>query len=184
MRSFFCIDLPPQVKRALGEATRPLRAAEARVGWVRAELLHVTLKFLGEIDATQALALHALARDAVQGVGPFDLVLERFGAFPHWQRPRVLWVGSHHTPQALRALQGKLDAQLAALGHPCERAFFPHVTLGRVRDAHPSRLRALSRQVQAQPLTPLRVRATHLTLMESVLGAGGPRYAPLFEVAL
>ena len=184
MRSFFCLELPQADKDALAQAAQTLKGTDARVRWVRPALLHVTLKFLGEIDPAQTPALQTLLEQITQAHGPFELTLDRFGAFPHPDRPRVLWAGASRIPPTLIKLQANLDEGLQDFGFERERNFSAHVTLGRVREGHPQRLRQLSELLQLQRLTPQRVPVENVTLMESVLKPGGPQYAPLFRVAL
>jgi len=184
MRCFFCLELPQGAKDTLAQAALALKAADAHVRWVRLALLHITLKFLGEIDPEQTPALQALVQQTAKAHGPFKLTLDGFGAFPHLERPRVLWVGASHLPTPLVKLQAALDEGLEDFGFERERNFSAHVTLGRVRERHPQRLRQLSALIQAQRLAPQVVPVEHVTLMESVLKPGGPQYAPLFRVAL
>jgi len=184
MRSFFCIELEPDQAERLGRVIGALKPTDARVRWVRPELLHVTLKFLGEIAPEQTPALQALAADAAEGVSPFELVLDTTGAFPDLERPRVVWVGTDAVPDALTALHARLDGALADWGFKPEREFTPHVTLGRVKGGDPRALSELGRRVGAATFKPLKVRVGQVTLMESVLGRGGPRYQPLFWVEL
>ncbi len=184
MRSFFCIELDPDHRERLGRVIGALKPADARVRWVRPELLHVTLKFLGEITPEQTPALQALAAAAAEGVSPFELVLDTTGAFPNLERPRVVWAGAEAIPDPLATLHARLNGALADWGFKPEREFTPHVTLGRVKHGNPRALSELGRRVEAASFKPLKVRVGRVTLMESVRGRGGPRYQPLFRVGL
>jgi len=184
MRSFFCVELDSDAKEALSKASKTLKVTKARVGWVRPPLLHVTLKFLGRIDPDQVLELSALSKALREQCSPFELNLDRWGVFPNPERPRVIWVGSHSPPTELIKLQFRLDQGLEALGFVPEKHYVPHVTLGRVRERDPNLLRALGQRVTAATPPTLHVPVRRFTLMQSVLGSGGPSYTPLFSEQL
>ena len=91
------LSIPGDVRENLSSLIRTLRSADARPKWVRSENLHVTLKFIGEIDSEKSLALgHALA--AVRSTQPVNLEFRGVGFFPNQRRPSVLWAGVHGSP--------------------------------------------------------------------------------------
>jgi len=153
-----------------------LRPLAPGVAWVAAGNLHLTLKFLGGVDAARLAALEpALARAA--GRPPFDLDVHGLGAFPSRTRARVLWAGAGAGEAEAAALAARVDEALATLGFPPEtRPFAAHVTLGRVREprANPRLAAALD------PHVPFgRQRVAHLSLMRSDLSPKGARYTEL-----
>ena len=182
MRLFIALNLPDEVRRALYDATAPLREAAPRgVAWLRPEGLHLTLKFLGDVEeARVADVASALARVAA-GHAAVRVVVSGVGAFPSLARPRVVWAGVEATPR-LELLQHDVEAACAALGFEVEgRAFRPHVTLGRVRpaarasDAAVESLRALA--AAASHVAPSAdVAVPTLDLMGSTLMPGGARH--------
>lgn len=184
MRSFFCVELDPHAKAALSKVAETLNVTKARVGWVKPPLLHVTLKFLGQIAPSQVLGLKALSAALHKEFSPFELSLDCLGTFPHPERPRVIWAGSQQPPTALIKLQFRLDQELQALGFTPEKHYVPHVTLGRVREHDPNLLRALGQRVTVATPPTLHVPVRSFTLMQSVLGSGGPSYIPLFREQL
>jgi 2'-5' RNA ligase len=140
------------------------------------------MKFLGERSADFVEALrHDLDRLVPGSHDCLDLSLEGVGAFPSVDRPRVLWVGIRPNPAATRLYHTVEDA-CAALGVPREeRAFHPHVTIGRVRPAaRVAGLPALSAGVSVVA----RDRVCRLDVMESVLGPRGARYEAVARIAL
>lgn len=176
MRAFIALNLPDQVREAVWAAAQPLRDLGLPVKWARADGIHLTLKFLGEVaDAREPELREALGR-ARAGARPLPLALGGFGAFPDPHRPRVLWVGVAPDP-ALELLQHGVEREFAPLGFPTEgRAFRPHVTLGRAaRDA-----RARDFQGLAAALAGLQFSDTVLVdtvdLMRSTLQPGGAVY--------
>jgi 2'-5' RNA ligase len=126
------VDLDPAVRAEIGAVTEALGRAGGEVGWVSAENLHVTLKFLGAVGEVRLEGVRAaLARIAGRGA-PFELTVRGLGTFPGPQRARVIWVGLVAEP--LRALAQQVDDELAGEGFLREgRPFTPHVTVGRVR---------------------------------------------------
>ncbi|HCU23974.1 MAG TPA: RNA 2',3'-cyclic phosphodiesterase [Deltaproteobacteria bacterium] len=128
MRSFIAIDPPA----ALRESLRPLlREKIPGAHWVRPEQWHLTLRFLGEVDPEGFAALRRSLQSLSQP--SFKLTLKSTGVFPNLQRARVLWLGFAACSE-LFALQGRIEAALAALGFEAEtKAFFPHLTLARLK---------------------------------------------------
>ncbi|MEW5826496.1 MAG: RNA 2',3'-cyclic phosphodiesterase [Candidatus Bipolaricaulota bacterium] len=183
MRTFFCLSLPAATREAIGRvAERLRRETRMSASWVGHELLHVTVRFLGDIEPDLLPALQRAAREAVRGVSPWETSLDRIDAFPHLPRARVLWVGGE-APDSFRALTGRLEEQLQPLGFA--RDPLPnvaHVTIARIKGAPDPRLDDLCRAPglwKAQ-----RFVAEQLTLMQSELTPHGPRYLPLFRLPL
>ena len=179
MRLFFALNFADEVRREVARLTQPLRAAVPGIGWVDAEHLHVTLKFLGERDASEVPTLAVLGKDAVRRHRPHDVALTAVGAFPNLGRPRVVWLGITGG-EGLAQVAAALDAGAEALGVAREaRPFRPHVTLARVRrplGAEEAAALALAAAgVRLHVVTSVRV----IDLMRSTLTAAGPRYEPV-----
>ena len=163
MRLFFAINLPAEEQDRLHRATARLRAADLPVRWVPPQNLHVTLRFLGSVAGQLVAGVQEAGARAAAGIAPFDTRLGGIGAFPNTRRPRVIWVGV----QKAEPLLGFA---------PEDRAFQPHITLGRVRDgarpAELARFGELAESVDYTGVLPVR----SLDLMRSELGPGGARY--------
>ena len=158
------------------------RAKDARVdlAWVAPTNYHVTLKFLGwtRDDATGAVR-DALAQ-AADGVAPFKFRVARLGAFPSLERASVLWAGVEE-PDGLAAIAERVERAMAGLGYAAEtRAYHPHVTLARVREARP--LRELVLPMAEQIFHETRVDA--VTLFESETRASGALYREVARLPL
>lgn len=184
MRLFAAINLPGSTRRAIWDAAAPLRAARYPVRWVDPDAIHLTLKFLGEVEDAREADVRCGLVAAAAGAKAFPLALEGFGAFPTPQRPRVIWVGCEAAPP-LELLQHRLEQEMARIGFPLEgRPFQPHLTLGRAkRDSHPREFAGIAEQLDALPFT-ADVTARSLDLMQSTLGAGGAQYARRHAVEL
>ena len=134
IRAFIAISLPASVLQAMGQAQDKLRSLGQGIRWVRQEGIHLTLKFLGDVDTDRVENIHMAMERASQGTSPFVLTGEGIGVFPDLRRPRVIWIGLSGDLQVLFALQAHLESQLKGLGFPKEkRPFKGHLTLGRVK---------------------------------------------------
>ncbi len=168
--------LPDDLRQRLATEIERLRP-HAAVAWVAPANLHVTLKFLGQIDEARAPAVADALRSASARHRAFDLALRGLGAFPSPTRPRVLWAGLEDDAGALAALAAAIDACCGELGFPREtRPFAAHVTLGRVRE--PTRRPQLG-EALARPVDFGRVAVARVSLMRSELSPRGARYSEL-----
>lgn len=133
MPLFFAIELHDDLRGALHHAVAPLRAAEPDLAWVRPEKLHLTMKFLGEVNEEAVETLARAAGAVAVNHRPLDLTLGGIGAFPNFRRARVVWMGVASEPR-LELLHHDLEVACGEAGFEVEgRPFRPHITLGRVR---------------------------------------------------
>src|SRR4029077_13348602 len=134
-RLFVALEIPSAVRDNLAALIDELRAADAaatknKARWMRAENLHVTLKFIGNVDARKLDAIRAALGEVSAG-GAVELRFRGVGFFPNEKRPRVLWAGIVASAN-LAPLAAELEARLEKLGIPREtREFAPHLTLAR-----------------------------------------------------
>jgi 2'-5' RNA ligase len=133
LRAFIAVDLEPGIRKSLQALLLDLKATRAEVRWVEPGGFHLTLKFLGDIDEARVLRVKAVLEDVAGRHRAFPLRAEGTGVFPGERNPRVLWVGFAAEP-GLMAFQAELERALEAEGFAREeRAFKPHLTLGRVK---------------------------------------------------
>jgi 2'-5' RNA ligase len=126
-RLFVAVDLPDVVKDQLDKLCEGIAGAK----WVKRDQMHLTLRFIGEVDEAQAEAIKA-ALSVVQ-IAPFSMTLEGVGHFPPTGKPRVLWVGIK-APASLMQLQRQTENALVNLKLPPEdHSFSPHITLARFK---------------------------------------------------
>jgi 2'-5' RNA ligase len=177
VRLFVAINLPPAVRDALWQAAAPLRERRYPVKWVAPDAMHLTVKFLGEVDAAREPAIGGALARAAGAVKPFPLPLAGFGAFPSADHPRVVWAGCDAVP-ALELLHHDVEVALMEQGFALEgRPFRPHLTLGRVRDgAKPREFSALAAQLEGMTFEADFV-VSSLDLMQSTLSPKGSAYA-------
>jgi 2'-5' RNA ligase len=184
VRLFFAIELHDAVRVALHHAVAPLRAAEPDLAWVRGEKLHLTMKFLGDVDDAGAERLAVAAGEIAARHRPFELTLGGVGAFPNFRRARVVWMGVESEPR-LELLHHDLELACSDAGFEVEgRPFRPHITLGRVRTPLTlDRARPFARAARRVAYAASdEVRA--LTLLESVHGSTEPGYRRVFAAPL
>jgi 2'-5' RNA ligase len=185
LRVFCAVELPYELRSRVGERLRRLRAEfpDVRASWEKPEKLHITLKFLGDVEPSRVEALSSAAARAAASLEPFGLTIEEPGAFPPHGQPRVLWLGIVDVSGSLALMHRSLETECAAAGFPREsRAFKPHLTLARVRS--PQGARELAAAHRETPFESQRFKVSELVVMRSELGPGGSRYTPLSRHAL
>lgn len=167
---------------AVGALQEELAATHADVRWVRAAGMHMTLKFLGAVDASRLDGVHAALRPAISGRAALHVRVRGIGAFPSFRRPRVLWVGV--IADGLEALAHAVDAALTPLGfEPETRAFTPHLTLGRVNSLRDwPRLESVITHHAEDDFGSSGVDA--VTIYRSTLRRDGAVYTPLWTIPL
>ena len=132
MRSFIAVPLPEECREILEQIQRPLRSLGTDVGWTSVSSIHLTLKFLGEIDPNRVDEIASSLRPAT--VPAFKLRVRGLGAFPNLHSPRVIWCGVEGEIERLSSLQAGVETACEGLGFEREtRPFHPHLTLGRVK---------------------------------------------------
>lgn len=136
IRVFIALDIPAEARQVLSATVRQLQAAiPGGVRWVDPASVHLTLKFLGDIDPNLINSVFEAMLQSARGVAPFQLRLLGLGLFPNARQPRVLWAGVDGDLDPLKDLQKRVDESVSALGFSRERQpFHPHLTLGRLRD--------------------------------------------------
>jgi len=141
--------------------------------------MHLTLKFLGNVDARELGGIDEALQRVAGAAKPARGRLCDIGSFPHMSRPRVLWVGVREGAQQLIDLAAATDAAMNEVGFARERRpFHPHVTLGRVRGARG--LNQLRDAVeQREGFDAGEFPLDEIKLYESELGRGGARYTVL-----
>jgi len=175
IRLFVGIGLDPSLAQSLA----PLASGLPGARWVEGRNLHVTLRFIGEIEEGLARELHDLLADIAAPA--FELSLAGFGTFGS-KRPHTLWVGVTREP-AIERLRDKVESAMVRGGCPPEpRRFMPHVTLARLKDTPVSRVQdfiAGNSPFHAGPCP-----VTHFTLFRSYLSRAGAEYQVVAEYPL
>ncbi|MDQ2930794.1 MAG: RNA 2',3'-cyclic phosphodiesterase [Gemmatimonadota bacterium] len=165
-------------------ALAPMKKAAPEATWVREENLHLSIKFFGEQLDTAPAELATILAAIGKAQQPIDLRISGLGAFPNLRAPRVVWMGVQHDPR-LELMHHDIEAACAAHGYALDaRAFRPHITLARVRDEMPlANARALAVAARAVGYKGVQ-QVTALSLLESTITAGGPRYTAVATIPL
>ena len=183
LRLFVAVELPQHVRTALEASIERLRSSlGGGYRWVRPEAVHLTLRFLGDVERERVEELAAALEAAVGPLPAFELRLDGTGVFPNARKPSVVWAGLGGESAALVRLVAAVGTATAGVGEPAEsRPYVPHLTLGRVRDRLSARdaeaLAASLRGLTFQATAPFRVDG--VSLMRSEIGPGGARYTRL-----
>jgi 2'-5' RNA ligase len=179
VRAFLACDPPEEVKRGIAAIQARLKKQfGGAVRWVRPEGIHLTLKFFGDIPIGAVETIGGVVHEQVRGLSPLTLQVQNIGAFPNANRPRVIWLGITGDVGRLVALQKKIDTGLHAYGFEQEeRAFSPHLTLGRVKS--PQGMAGLGNIIEAGDATAGEFQAAELILFKSDLRPDGAVYTKL-----
>jgi 2'-5' RNA ligase len=185
MRSFIAVEIGDVCRRALEGVIEQLTSIARGVRWVKPDGLHLTLKFIGEMDeADLARAIECLQAVAV-GSAPFVMSMSGISGFPPRGVPRVIYVELHEPTGVLAALQKEVEDELAEELNIAreDRPFAAHVTLGRTKDR--SRCPSMDEIVAAVAAQDLgRVKVDSFVLMRSQLRPDGAIYTPVSRFPL
>jgi RNA 2',3'-cyclic 3'-phosphodiesterase len=133
MRTFIAVSMPHPCREMLEQLQHNLRPLGADVRWVAVASIHLTLKFLGEMEPKLLPHLVEMLRASAGPEPAFSLRLHGLGGFPNLRNPRVIWCGIEGDIERLTRLQEKVESACSELGFAREeRSFHPHLTLGRV----------------------------------------------------
>ncbi len=184
IRAFIAAELPESIRREVSQLQARLKATGADAKWVETGNLHLTLKFLGNIEESQVEPLKTALGAAAQRVAPFSIQVEGIGAFPGTTSPRVVWVGISQGEEALIQLAQVVEEVCAGLSFPKEeRPFRGHLTIGRVRSRE--QLAGLIRELQVEEFkASAAAPITRLVLFQSALSPKGPIYTPRAQIPL
>ncbi len=188
IRSFIAIELPDELKLGLAQVQDRLKpGSQPWVKWADPYSIHLTLKFLGNIEVDRIDAITRAIEAAVLRIPPFHLEVKDLGAFPNLRRVQVVWVGVSGEVDKLGQLQQRIEANLVPLGFTAEaRPFTPHLTLARLRN----QASLDERQGLGQLISSTRFEAAYsieveaINLMKSQLTREGAIYSRVSSIKL
>lgn len=186
-RLFFAIDLSEEARDELvhlQEAFVPGVPDNVRIRWTPRENLHLTLKFLGSMEADLVENLAETMDELVGSLEPFEMTTREIGAFPHPRHPRILWAGADRSSsERLATLHRNAQNELEVYGvQPDEHPFKAHVTFGRVKSSSSPKLDGMRPDLESDSFGSTRVEA--VTLYESELDDSGATYTILHRSPL
>lgn len=189
IRSFIALELSEEIYRNLGKLIESLKKGvqftPSRPSWVKPESIHLTLKFLGNIDENMVAPISEVVKTAAEETSAFTIRIRDLGVFPDERRPRVLWCGMTKGEMQTTTLQKKIDRSLLSLGFEKEkRPFHPHLTLARIKSLKGTA--ALMNIIKANQQNSFvgECQIDRLILFRSELHPDGARYTKLFEAPL
>ena len=134
IRSFIAIELSSLIKSKIEEIQNKLKSSTSSVRWVRPEGIHLTLKFLGNIEEEKISEISDVVTQCTSDITSFPLTVRTLGSFPNEKNPKVIWVAASDDSGNLSKLQQTLENRLSRVGFKVEkRTFSPHLTLGRLK---------------------------------------------------
>jgi 2'-5' RNA ligase len=196
IRAFVAVELPDELKKTIAQVQAQIKGRiareippEARIQWVRPDSMHLTLKFLGDIEETQVESIRQALASRVMTVPGFLVEVGSLGVFPDLRMPRVFWVGLSDQPghlQGLLHLAEQVETSLETLGFLREsRPFNPHLTLARIKERSREVGKVLSDSGILKHETRLgSLPVERVSLMRSDLKPSGAVYTKLWEIPL
>lgn len=179
VRAFLALEVSEEVRSRIMELEKELEESGADIKLVERENLHVTMKFLGEINKAVLEGVYNIMDGLRED--KFEIKVEGVGAFPNLRVLRVLWVGIRDGADRVIGIQRRLDDQLIRLGFGKERDFVPHITVGRVKTPrNKERILQILEKYKGHYFGMCMVE--RLVLKKSVLTPRGPVYSNLKEV--
>ncbi len=173
MRTFIAVEIPAGVRERVTTLIDEQRKKALPVKWVPFENLHITVKFLGEIDEEMKEKTAGVLQDVCQRHKRFSAGFSGIGCFPDHRRPRVVWIGIDTGAEHLSALAHDIEELLVPFGFKKEKRFHPHLTIGRIKK--PCRIDGiLHTEFATEPFL-----AQRLTLFKSTLTPQGALYDSL-----
>ena len=175
-RVFIAVDISDEARRKITAYIENIKqiSGQTKIKWERSDKLHLTLKFLGDVDAKLLRDLDIAVREVASRHAPFNLSVEGTGVFPGVRDPRILWIGIKG--DQLTAIAGELETACEPLGFKREnRAFHPHLTIARIRDSRHSE-KVVEAHLQ-NDFGPINFEVTQIAIYESQLLRTGSVYS-------
>jgi len=182
-RTFIAIEIPASVK--LKELLELLRVdmKEERIRWVKPEILHITLSFIGDTSEQQVNYISEQLEKIGSGYSSMDLHFKELGVFPNLRKPRVFWVGMERN-KLLENLQGEIEVMLCDYGIIREiKSFSPHLTIARIKWIDDiDRIKYWLQKYRGETIQ--KTKIGEVIYYESRLTANGPIYNPIKKFPL
>ena len=199
IRAFLAVELSQELRAELATVQQDLKSRiepemkrDVRISWAQPASIHLTLKFLGDMDEQVVDPLLVAVEQAIGRQIPVNVPLERLGAFPRPQSPRVLWVGPSENwergaeAKRIAEIHGAIEQACEGLGFLREtKPFSPHLTLARIKVGERQVGVALAKGgVLDRPLSLGSLAVESVVLMKSELKPAGSVYTKLWEVKI
>jgi len=173
---FTGIELDDQTRVVCAQIASRLEAAGLRGRFEAPEKLHITVAFLGWVNAEQVEPIRDGLRQAAGELSPFAIALDTIGAFPHERNPHIVWIGSRERNRAFERLAGTLRSAYEPLGFTFQKEAIPHVTVARIKTD--------KQHLPMLEISPLQLNVRHITLFESMPAGRTTRYEIVHQARL
>ncbi|MGB3478979.1 MAG: RNA 2',3'-cyclic phosphodiesterase [bacterium] len=173
MRTFLAVEIPRQIRKKINNFIEEEKSKGLPIKWVKFENLHITLKFLGEIDENKKEEITPAIKELCKKYVRFNMNLQGLGCFPHPGNPRVLWIGVKLGHELLIDIAGELEEKLSQFGFKMEKRFHGHLTIGRIKKF--CKVDDILTKTYKSEVFPV----TAITLFKSALTSQGPIYEAL-----
>ncbi len=184
LRAFVAIELPEKVQGDIRNLQRAFASHRLDIRWVKPVNLHLTIKFLGDIDPSVTHTLGRVLSDTAANHPMFDLLPQGMGIFPNMRRPRILWAGIAGQTSVLRSIWKSVENALVPLGFETEkRAYKGHLTIGRIK-THMDQGRLATALRAQRDFVSEAFSVKRLVLFKSERQPNGPVYTKLWEMPL
>ncbi len=186
IRCFVAIDLPEEILTILDSLIiRCKKNLSTVVRWTKKENIHLTLKFLGDVEPMKINPIEQAIQTITDLFMPFTIKVIDFGVFPNWKRPRIIWAGIQPSSQ-LQTLVHRLEEKMKSLDFiPEFRAFSPHLTIGRVKENISfSEVEIIENEINEFPKMNEGFMVDQIKLYQSDLQPSGPSYTMLYAFPL
>ncbi len=199
IRAFLAVELSQELRskfdalqQELKRRVEPEIQRDVRISWVQPAKIHLTIKFLGDMDEQVIDPLSVAVEQAIGGRAAVNLPLERLGVFPRSQNPKVLWFGPSMNwergteAKRLAEIHGAIERACEGLGFLREaKPFSPHLTLARIKSGERYVGIVLAKGgVLDRPLSLGSLAVKSVVLMRSELRPTGSVYTRLWEIRL
>jgi 2'-5' RNA ligase len=183
IRTFIAVDIPQDIKMDLDRLISGFRHEGKGIRWVRAQNLHLTLRFLGDVDENSIPGLAESIKTNLNNTKPFDLALKGLGGFPNLKKPRVIWIGSNDPENRLYDLAFNVENACREAGFgKSDKKFSAHLTIGRIK--FPKGLEGILKVIENSDFASELFSVGEVVIYKSVLSAAGPTYTKLETITL
>lgn len=180
MRAFIAIDV--EMNDKIKEIYDTLKKTNAKLKFVEPQNIHLTIKFLGEIDEKMVEKIKEDMKEATKEIKPFKAILKGLGVFPNERHIRVIWIGFNDNGETV-AISKNIDERLCKYGFKKEKDFKPHVTIARMKS-----IEAKDKVIQVIKENKEKefgeVDCNTIKLKQSILRPEGPIYKTIYECKL
>jgi len=179
MRTFIALPIPGEIKNIMADTEDELKSCHLDCRWVKPEKMHLTLKFLGEVDEAQVEPIKKVITRAANAFSSMIVNLQGYGFFPSQYNPRVFYISTDHESMLMN-IADFLENELKKLGFKKEHRFRSHITLARLRSSR--NIDCIERKMRIHPPQGC-FSLNEIILFQSRLSGKGAAYQPLFKAS-